>query len=99
MLIQPVDLKTLVTDGPLTVNVSLQDAVGNQASTSGALSVIANALPTLSLDPVFGDGLLNAADALLTQTISGHSTSAAGANVTVKVGNLTLNTIVKADGS
>ncbi|EKN4749579.1 Ig-like domain-containing protein [Yersinia enterocolitica] len=99
VLIQPVDLKTLVTDGPLTVNVSLQDAVGNQASTSGALSVIANALPTLSLDPVFGDGLLNAADALLTQTISGHSTSAAGANVTVKVGNLTLNTIVKADGS
>ncbi|HDL6616629.1 TPA: Ig-like domain-containing protein [Yersinia enterocolitica] len=99
VLIQPVDLKTLVTDGPLTVNVSLQDAVGNQANTSGALSVIANALPTLSLDPVFGDGLLNAADALLTQTISGHSTSAAGANVTVKVGNLTLNTIVKADGS
>lgn len=99
VLIQPIDLKTLVTDGPLTVNVSLQDAVGNPASNSGVLSVIANGLPTLTLDPIFGDGLLNAADALLSQTISGHSTFAAGSNLNVTVGNLTLNTSVKADGS
>lgn len=99
VLVQPIDLKALVTDGNLTVTAELQDSVGNPASGSGILNVIANGLPTLTLDPIFGDGLLNAADALLTQTISGHSTFAAGSNLSVTVGNLTLNTTVKADGT
>ncbi|OVZ98202.1 adhesin [Yersinia frederiksenii] len=99
VLVQPIDLKAMLTDGNLTLTAGLQDAVGNPASSTGILNVIANGLPTLTLDPIFGDGLLNAADALLTQTISGHSTFAAGSTVNVTVGNLTLNTTVKTDGS
>ncbi|HEC1651542.1 TPA: Ig-like domain-containing protein, partial [Yersinia enterocolitica] len=99
VLVQPIDLKAMVIDTNLTVNVSLQDAVGNPASGTGILSVISNGIPTLTLDSIFGDGLLNAADALLTQTITGHSTFAAGATVNVNVGNLALSTTVKADGT
>nr|WP_244318029.1 Ig-like domain-containing protein [Yersinia mollaretii] len=99
VLVQPIDLKTLTVDTDLTVNVSLQDAVGNAASKSGILSVIANGIPTLTVDSIFGDGLLNAADALLTQTITGHSTFAAGSTLNITVGNLVLSTTVKADGT
>ena len=96
--VPPLDLGNIL-DGNINVTASITDATGNVGSATGLLSVIAQALPTISLNPLFGDGLLNAADALLTQTISGTTTNAVGSTVTLTVGGATLSALVKADGT
>jgi len=93
------DLKLLTTDGNLSVGVSYTDSAGNQASGTSLLNVIANALPTISLDNAFGNGLLNAAGALLTQTITGKTTNAVGSTVTINLGVAKVTAQVKADGT
>nr|WP_277619655.1 Ig-like domain-containing protein [Winslowiella iniecta] len=92
------DLATLA-NGTLTVSASATDAYGNVASKTGAVSVIANTPPTVSVSTVFGDGLLNAADALSAQTITGTSTNAEGSTISVSVGNQNFTGIVGASGS
>lgn len=93
-----VDLKTILNGSPNVV-ASLTDATGNPASVTSVLSVVAQSLPTITLNPLFGDGLLNAADALLTQTISGTTTNAQGSTVSINVGGNILTALVKADGT
>lgn len=90
---------TSILNGTLSVVASLTDAAGNPATSSGLLSIIAQSLPTITLNTLFGDGLLNAADALLTQTISGTTTNAVGSTVTLSVGGTNLTALVKADGT
>ncbi|WP_411704772.1 Ig-like domain-containing protein [Edaphovirga cremea] len=92
------DLKSLL-DGNFTVSATVTDPAGNSTTQQGSLNVIANALPTLTLNPIFGDGLLNAADALLNQTISGTSTNAQGSTVRVTLGSQVLNATVQSDGT
>lgn len=92
------DLGALL-NGSLSVVATVADAVGNPATNTGLLSVIAQSLPTITLDSIFGDGLLNAADALLTQTITGHTTNAVGSTVSLTIGNSTVTALVKADGT
>jgi hypothetical protein len=92
------DLKSLL-DGNFTVSATVTDPAGNSTTQQGLLNVIANALPTLTLNPIFGDGLLNAADALLNQTISGTSTNAQGSTVRVTLGSQVLNATVQSDGT
>ncbi|MDN0087059.1 Ig-like domain-containing protein [Yersinia nurmii] len=99
VVVPPLDLKAILTDGSISVNASLTDAVGNPATVSGLLNVISNALPSLTLDPIFGNGLLNAAEAALTQTISGQTTNAVGSTVNLTVGGLHFSTTVGANGS
>ncbi len=72
--------------------------MGNIINGSGLLDVVANALPTLSLNPIFGDGLLSLADSQLGQVISGVTTNAQGATLIVTLGNNTYTAIVGADG-
>ncbi|WP_447885379.1 Ig-like domain-containing protein [Serratia fonticola] len=100
LVLQPADLHTLL-DGNINVGVSVLDGSGNTGVLNTAIDVIVNKLPTLALNPLFGgDGFLNAAEALLTQTISGTTTNAAaGSQVVIKVGTLQLNATVGADGS
>ncbi|WP_308737493.1 Ig-like domain-containing protein [Serratia fonticola] len=100
LVLQPADLHTLL-DGNINVGVSVLDGSGNTGVLNMAIDVIVNKLPTLALNPLFGgDGFLNAAEALLTQTISGTTTNAAaGSQVVIKVGTLQLNATVGADGS
>ncbi|CAM3518978.1 MULTISPECIES: Ig-like domain-containing protein [Yersinia] len=97
--VPPLDLKAILTDGSISVNASLTDAVGNPATVSGLLNVISNTLPSLTLDPIFGNGLLNATEAALTQTISGQTTNAVGSTVNLTVGGLHFSTTVGANGS
>ncbi|MGL5388968.1 MAG: Ig-like domain-containing protein [Serratia sp. (in: enterobacteria)] len=99
LVLQPADLHTLL-DGNINVGVSVLDGSGNTGVLNTAIDVIVNKLPTLALNPLFGgDGFLNAAEALLTQTISGTTTNAAaGSQVVIKVGTLQLNAVVGADG-
>nr|WP_265911381.1 Ig-like domain-containing protein [Erwinia billingiae] len=61
--------------------------------------MIAQTPPTVTISSVFGDGLLNATDALSAQTISGTSTNAEGSVITVRVGTATLTTTVGANGA
>ena len=95
----PVTDLTAILNGTQSVVASLTDGSGNAASVTGLLSVVSQSLPTITLNPLFGDGLLNAADALLTQTISGTTTNAQGSTVTLNVGGNTLTALVKADGT
>ncbi|WP_047608344.1 Ig-like domain-containing protein [Rahnella aquatilis] len=88
-----------ILNGTQSVVASLTDGSGNPASVTGLLNVVSQSLPTITLNPLFGDGLLNAADALLTQTISGTTTNAQGSTVTLNMGGNTLTALVKADGT
>ncbi|WP_395303207.1 Ig-like domain-containing protein [Pectobacterium polonicum] len=100
LTLQPSDLSALV-DGSATLGVSVTNASGNIGTVNSAISIIAKNLPTISLGSLFGgDGFLNAAEAALTQTISGTTTNAiAGSSVVIRIGSLTLNATVGNDGT
>ncbi|MEQ9843634.1 Ig-like domain-containing protein [Pectobacterium brasiliense] len=100
LTLQPSDLSTLL-DGNTTLNVSVTNTSGNIGTVNNAINIIAKTLPTISLGSLFGgDGFLNAAEAALTQTISGTTTNAvAGSSVVIRIGTLTLNATVGSDGS
>lgn len=97
--VPPLDLKGLITDGLQNVTATFTDAVGNVGTITNAVNVIANALPTITLDPLFNNGLLNAVQALVTQTISGKTTNAEGSTVSITIGGASLSAVVKADGT
>ncbi|WP_323639241.1 Ig-like domain-containing protein [Pectobacterium polonicum] len=100
LTLQPSDLSALV-DGSATLGVSVTNTSGNIGTVNSAISIIAKNLPTISLGSLFGgDGFLNAAEAALTQTISGTTTNAiAGSSVVIRIGSLTLNATVGNDGT
>ncbi|BES83876.1 hypothetical protein PEC302110_09730 [Pectobacterium araliae] len=100
LTLQPSDLSALV-DGSATLGVSITNASGNTSTVSNAINIIAKTLPTIGLGSLFGgDGFLNAAEAALTQTISGTTTNAAaGSAIVIRIGTLTLNATVGNDGS
>lgn len=87
-------------DGTLTVSASVTDPVGNVATGSQIVNAIVQALPQVAVNPIFGDGILSLSDLLSPQLISGTATNlAAGSALTVKLGALTFNTTVRADGT
>ncbi|ELY4327625.1 Ig-like domain-containing protein [Cronobacter sakazakii] len=87
-------------DGTLTVSASVTDPVGNVATGSQIVNAIVQALPQVAVNPIFGDGILSLSDLLSPQLISGTATNlAAGSALTVKLGALTFNTTVHADGT
>ncbi len=89
-----------LTDGTLTVGVSVTDAAGNTTSSTASATVGINTLPKVTLNPLFGDGILNIAESLVTQTISGTATGvAAGSTVRLAIGNTTATAIVNNDGT
>nr|WED68203.1 Ig-like domain-containing protein [Pectobacterium colocasium] len=90
-----------MADGSTTLNVSVTNTSGNTGTVNNAINIIAKNLPTISLGSLFGgDGFLNAAEAALTQTISGTTTNAvAGSSVVIRIGTLTLNATVGSDGT
>ncbi|WP_072193734.1 Ig-like domain-containing protein [Pantoea stewartii] len=95
----PTLLKGL-SDGTLTVGVSVTDAAGNTSSSSATATVGINNLPKVTLNPLFGDGVLNIAESLVTQTITGTATGvAAGSTVRLAIGNTTATAVVNADGT
>ncbi|PKH24382.1 hemagglutinin [Enterobacterales bacterium CwR94] len=97
--VQPNILGTLL-DGNLTVGVSVTDAVGNTTSASGGLIIGAHTTPTVTLNTVFGDGVLSAADLATAQIISGSTTNiSAGRTVTVSLGGKSYTTQVASNGT
>ncbi|MCW2482396.1 large repetitive protein, partial [Candidatus Symbiopectobacterium sp. NZEC135] len=91
-------LQSLV-NGNLTVNATVTDSAGNSNSTSAGLTV-ALTPPTITFNPLFGNGILDLNDLLSTQILSGTSTqAAAGTTLTLTLGGKTYTTTINAGGS
>ncbi|HGG8763790.1 TPA: Ig-like domain-containing protein [Enterobacter cloacae] len=91
------DLSSL-KDGDASVQVSVTNVNGNSASAGREYSVDTSA-PTVTLNTISGDNILNAAEAAQDLTLSGTSTAEAGQTVTVAFNGNTYTAQVQADGS
>ena len=85
-------------DGDASVQVSVTNVNGNAASSAQAFSVDTTA-PTVTINTISGDNMLNAAEAAQDLTLSGTSTSEAGQTVTVTFNGNQYTAQVQADGS
>ncbi|MGS6160737.1 Ig-like domain-containing protein, partial [Enterobacter mori] len=85
-------------DGDASVQVSVTNVNGNSASAGREYSVDATA-PSVTINTLANDDILNAAEAQSDLTVSGTSTAEAGQTVTVSLNGKDYTTIVSADGS
>ncbi len=91
------DLATL-PDGAANVQASVSNVAGNNARATHVYSVDATA-PSVTINTIATDDILNAAEAGSTLTISGTSTAEAGQTVTVTLNGVDYSGNVQADGS
>ena len=89
---------TSLKDGDARVQVSVTNVNGNAATSSQEYSVDATA-PTVTINTVSSDNILNAAEAAQDLTLSGTSTAEAGQTVSVTFNGKTYSAQVKTDGS
>lgn len=88
-----------LADGRYTLNVSVSDRAGNMTSDSANFTVDTH-VPTISVNTVAGDDILNNAEQAVAQIISGRVSGASpGDTVTVKLGTGVLTGVVLADGT
>ncbi|WP_457566889.1 Ig-like domain-containing protein [Enterobacter roggenkampii] len=85
-------------EGDASVQVSVTNVNGNAASSAQAFSVDTSA-PTVTINTISGDNMLNAAEAAQDLTLSGTSTAEAGQTVTVTFNGNQYTAQVQADGS
>ncbi|QBC02772.1 Ig-like domain-containing protein [Enterobacter cloacae] len=85
-------------DGDASVQVSVTNVNGNSASAGREYSVDATA-PSVTINTLATDDILNAAEAQADLTVSGTSTAEAGQTVTVSLNGKEYTTTVGADGS
>ncbi|BDS25602.1 Ig-like domain-containing protein [Enterobacter sp. R-1.6.2] len=87
------------TDGSVTVTASVSDKAGNPASVDHNLAVDITA-PSVTINTVAGDDVINIAEHGQAQIISGTATgAAAGDKVTVTIGGQTYTTVLDAAGN
>ncbi|WP_148399346.1 Ig-like domain-containing protein [Enterobacter mori] len=91
------DLRGL-KDGDASVQVSVTNVNGNAASSAQEFSVDTTA-PTVTINTISNDNMLNAAEAAQDLTLSGTSTAEAGQTVTVTFNGNQYTAQVQADGS
>ena len=97
LTIPAVDLATL-PDGAANVQASVSNVAGNSAQATHAYSVDATA-PSVTINTIASDDILNADEAGSALTISGTSTAEAGQTVTVTLNGVNYSGNVQADGS
>ncbi|MEB7568871.1 Ig-like domain-containing protein, partial [Enterobacter mori] len=85
-------------DGDASVQVSVTNVNGNAASSAQEFSVDTTA-PTVTINTISHDNMLNAAEAAQDLTLSGTSTAEAGQTVTVTFNGNQYTAQVQADGS
>ncbi|WP_423777030.1 Ig-like domain-containing protein [Enterobacter asburiae] len=85
-------------DGDASVQVSVTNVNGNSASAGREYSVDATA-PSVTINTLATDDILNAAEAKSDLTVSGSTTAEAGQTVTVSLNGKDYTTTVSADGS
>ncbi len=91
------DLAAL-NDGALTVTASVNDKAGNNGQTTHTLTVDTTA-PTVTISTVADDDIVNNAEQLAGQTISGTTTAEQGQTVTVSFNGHSYQATVAADGA
>jgi hypothetical protein len=85
---------TSLTDGPQVVSITSKDAAGNVSTNTVSLNVALNAGLGVVVDQVFNDGILNVAESLVTQTLTGHiNGDYRGAKVSLTIAGPTLPSI------
>jgi len=84
-------------DGDASVQVSVTNVNGNAASSAQEFSVD-TAAPTVTINTISGDNMLNAAEAAQDLTLSGTSTAEAGQTVTVTFNGNQYTAQVQANG-
>ncbi len=85
-------------DGDASVQVSVTNVNGNSASAGREYSVDATA-PSVTINTIATDDILNASEAQSDLAISGTSTAEAGQTVTVSLNGKDYTTTVSANGS
>ncbi len=96
----PVGTLASIADGALTVSASVTDAVGNTVTGSQLVNAVVQAVPSIGLNTLFGNGTLDLVDLLTNPILSGTSSNlAVGTQIVVKVGALSFNTTVGANGA
>ncbi|MFV8776650.1 Ig-like domain-containing protein, partial [Yersinia enterocolitica] len=91
----------LLGDGPLAggVKVSVTDAAGNESHDITNLNVAINALPTLTLAPLFGDNVLSVGEISANATLTGScSNLAVGTAVVVSINGKNYSGSVTSNG-
>ncbi len=89
-----------IADGSLKVTASVTDAVGNTVSGSQVVGTIVQAVPSITLGTLFGNGVLDLVDLLTNPILSGTSTNlAVGTQINVTVGGLSLTATVGSGGA
>ncbi|SER12738.1 Ig-like domain (group 3) [Rosenbergiella nectarea] len=91
------DLQGLA-QGVNPVSVSVSDVAGNEGHTSHDLTVDTQA-PTITIDTVAGDDIINSDEQKAGQTLSGTSTAEAGQSVTVTFNGHSYTTTVDKEGN
>ena len=82
-----------------TLNATATNGVGNSVSNTANL-LVDTALPTVTINTVAGDNVINAAEHNQAQIVSGSATgAAAGDKVTVTIGGQTYTTVLDAAGN
>ncbi|HAP3267512.1 TPA: Ig-like domain-containing protein, partial [Escherichia coli] len=97
LTIPAADLATL-PDGAANVQASVSNVAGNNAQATHVYSVDATA-PSVTINTIASNDILNAAEAGSALTISGTSTAEAGQTVTVTLNGINYSGNVQADGS
>ncbi|EFG0942515.1 Ig-like domain-containing protein, partial [Escherichia coli] len=89
---------TALATGSQTITASLSDRAGNSDSTTHDVTVDLSG-PTLTINTVSGDDIINAAEIVVAQTISGQvtGTAVAGNTVIVTIGGNQYNATVQSD--
>lgn len=84
----PAELLSTLPDGTATANVTVTDKFGNVIKSDASFNVVSHNLPAISLDPLFGDGVLSIPE-LASGLLSGTATNLAGRALTIKIGDAT----------
>ncbi|RUR89216.1 Ig-like domain repeat protein [Pectobacterium polaris] len=92
------DLQAL-QDGTLALGIAVTDRAGNTTSQTVNVPIVIKNLPSIVLNPVFDDSLLNLPDLLVNQTLSGTAVGLAGRTITLTIaGSQVITTTVGSDG-
>ncbi|MCL6408301.1 Ig-like domain-containing protein, partial [Dickeya dadantii] len=90
----------LLSDGSATVTATVNIAGGTAVTDNHTLGVHIHTLPQPTIDTPFGNGSLNGAEALVSQTITGHTgISGAGQSVILSLGGKSYTGTVDAAGN
>nr|WP_318385038.1 Ig-like domain-containing protein [uncultured Enterobacter sp.] len=98
-VVLPPNTLTVAQDGTVIITATAT-VNGTTVTDTYPVTVIINDLPQLTVDPVFGDGVLNGAEQLQNQTITGNTgVSGPGQTVSVSLGGNTYTGVVSNTGT